>query len=70
MKAIKAKINFSLDGVFYVEGEEIEGLSIEQIARLNEKGFIEPLSYKDLILVEREMKKPKKEVKEDGINTK
>ena len=63
MKEIKAKKDFSLNGVFYLENDIIEGLTIEQIARLNEKGFIVPLTQKDLILIERELKKPKKEEK-------
>jgi hypothetical protein len=29
---------------------------------LNEKGFIEPLSYKDLVLLERQIKNEKEEV--------
>lgn len=70
MKPIKAKMDFSLNGNFYIEGEEIKDLSMNEISRLNEKGFIEPLTYKDLVLMERELSKPKKEVKEDGINTK
>lgn len=63
MKEIKARKDFSLNGVFYLSNETIEGLTIEQIAKLNEKGFIEPLTQKDLILIEKELKKPKKEEK-------
>jgi hypothetical protein len=69
MKEIKAIKDFSLNGVPYVEGDIIKDLKIEEISRLNEKGFIEPLSYKELILIERELAKKKEELK-DGINTK
>lgn len=61
MKEIKARKDFSLNGVFYLENDIIEGLSIEQIAKLNEKGFIGPLTQKEIILIERELNKPKKE---------
>lgn len=70
MKAIKAQKDFSLNGKFYIIGDEIKDLSIKDIVRLNEKGFIEPLSYRDLVLIERELNRPKKEEIKDGINTK
>ena len=60
MKII-AKIDFSANDKFYIKGDEITGLNYQQITKLNEKGFIEPLSYKDLVLVKRELEKPKKE---------
>jgi len=68
MKIIKAKKDFSLNGKFYIMGDEIKDLDIKDIAKLNEKGFIEPLSYRDLVLLERDNKQ-KKEEKENGINT-
>lgn len=57
MKKVVAKIDFVANGVNYIKGDEINGLNIEQIAKLNEKGFIEPLDYKDLVLLERGLKK-------------
>ncbi len=54
----KAKIDFTLNGKFYSKGEEVEG-NIKQIAKLNELGYIEPLTRKEL----EELKEPKKEVK-------
>jgi len=68
MKIIKAKKDFSLNGKFYIMGDEIKDLDMKDIAKLNEKGFIEPLSYRDLVLLERDNKQ-KKEEKENGINT-
>lgn len=41
----------------HIKGEEINDLTYEQIAKLNELGFIEPLNYKDLVLIERELNK-------------
>ena len=65
MKKIIAKINFIANGKDYIAGEEIKGLDYKQIIKLNEKGFIEPLDYKDLVLIKRELEGGK-----NGINTK
>ena len=57
MKKVIAKIDFIANNTQYVAGDEITGLTYEQICKLNELGFIEPLSYKDLVLIERELNK-------------
>lgn len=62
MKKIIAKIDFTIDKNKYIKGDEINGLNMQQIVKLNEKGFIEPLYYKDLVLIERELKKKKEEL--------
>ena len=54
MKII-AKIDFVANNEQYIKGDEIKGLTYEQIVKLNEKGFIEPLAYKDLVLIKREL---------------
>jgi hypothetical protein len=59
MKKIVAKIDFTANGNGYIKGDEINGLTYEQIVKLNEKGFIEPLEYKDLVLIKRELDKNK-----------
>ena len=64
MKKIIAKVDFSTNIGDYVAGDEITNLTIEQIMKLNEKGFIEPLSYKDLVLIERELKGNKQKEEE------
>ena len=57
MKLI-AKVNFILNGKEYIIGDEINDIKdINIIKKINEKGFIEPLEYKDLVLIERELKK-------------
>ena len=61
MKKIIAKVDFSANDKQYIKGDEIDGLNYKQIVRLNEKGFIEPLEYKDLVLIKRELDKSKKE---------
>lgn len=60
--------DFVLNGVYYFENDEIEPDkigTIKDIARLNENGFIKPLSLKELIKLESEMKQPKKINKEE-----
>ncbi len=58
MKII-AKIDFTSSVGNFVQGDELKDLTYEQIVKLNEKGFIEPLSYKDLVLIKRELENPK-----------
>lgn len=62
-KVIAAK-DFSANGIFYIAGDELRGLSFEQIIKLNEKGLIEPLDLKDIILITRENNKVK-DIKEE-----
>lgn len=57
MKEIIAKKDFTLNGKKYITGDKIEINDIKVISMLNEKGFIEPLSYKDLVIIEREIQK-------------
>ena len=64
MKKIIAKVNFSSNIGNYVAGDEIKGLTYEQIVKLNEKGFIEPLEYRDLVLIERELENSKQKKEE------
>ena len=65
MIKIIAKIDFSANDKNYIIGEEIKGLNYNQIVKLNELGFIEPLDYKDLVLIKRELENPKDEKKEE-----
>lgn len=62
MKKLVAKIDFSVNGKYYIVGDEIDTDDIRLIRKLNEKGFIEPLDYKDLVLIERELTKKKNEL--------
>ena len=60
--------DFVLNGEYYFKDDEIEPNkigTIKDIARLNENGFIKPLSLKELIKLENEMKQPKKINKEE-----
>lgn len=55
MKPIKAKKDFTLNGVEYFVGDEVELDNISDIIRLNEKGFIIPLSRKEISLIKKEL---------------
>jgi len=47
MKPI-AKIDCNINGIYYSKGEEIKVDTLEQLVKLNEKGFIEPLTMKEI----------------------
>ena len=57
MKKLIAKKDFIVDGCAYIKGDEVNIKDISTIKKLNEKGFIIPLSFKDLTIIERELKK-------------
>ena len=63
MKKIIAIKDFLANGESFIEGDEIKTKNYEAIVKLNEQGFIEPLSYKELILIKREL-----ENKEENTN--
>ena len=48
MKPIKAKVLFSYKGIWYAAGDEVKVETKEELVKLNEKGFIEPLTFKDI----------------------
>ncbi len=66
MKKLIARKDFTANGVNYIEGDEIKTNNYEAIVKLNEQGFIDPLSYKDLVLIKRELDNPRKNEKEEG----
>jgi hypothetical protein len=47
MKPI-AKKDIQINETFYSKGDEIEVDNIEQLQKLNERGFIEPLTQKQI----------------------
>ena len=65
MKKIIASKDFGLNGNYYLKDEEIPNLTYEQIVGLNEKGFIEPLEFKDLIAIKKELEQSKTIKKEE-----
>lgn len=65
MKPI-AKINCQFNGRFYNKGDEIEVKTKEQLIKLNEIGFIEPLTMKDIQNFDRkEIKIENKKIKKE-----
>jgi hypothetical protein len=66
MKTIKVIKNFTANDKPYIIGDIIEDMSYNQIVKLNELGFIEPLKYEDLAIIKRELEKPKK-IKEEKL---
>lgn len=48
MKPIKAKTNFILNGVYYEKNDEVIIDNKADLVRLNEKGYIEPLTPKEI----------------------
>ena len=66
MKKIIAIKDFTANDTMYITGDELKGLNYEQIVKLNEKGFIEPLNFKDLVLIKRELENNVKEEEEYG----
>jgi hypothetical protein len=57
MKKLIAKKDFMINGVPYIKGDEVNVKDIADVRKMNEKGFIEPLNFKELIILERELKK-------------
>lgn len=55
MKKLIAIKDFIANGKSYLAGDEIKTANYEAIVKLNEKGLIEPLNYKDLVLIKREL---------------
>lgn len=56
MKTIKFKQNCNFNGEYYEAGDELKNFTKNDIAgirKLNEKGFIEPLTQKELISIEK-----------------
>ena len=67
MKLIIQK-DFVLNGEYYFKNDEIEPNkigTIQDISRLNENGFIKPLSLKELVKLEQELKQNRKINKEE-----
>jgi hypothetical protein len=48
MKPIKAKVDFTLNGRFYTAGNDVRVDRVDEAIKLNELGFIEPLTKNDI----------------------
>lgn len=52
---ILANKNFIFNNTPYIKGEEVKINNIEQVNKLNELGYIEPLTYEELVKLKREL---------------
>lgn len=57
MDKVIAKTDFSFNGKDYLEDEIVEVDNYAQVIKLNERGLIKPLTYKELVLIQRELEK-------------
>ena len=67
MKTPIAKKDFFINNKFYSIGDEVKE-RYDDVVKMNEKGLIEPLSYKELLELKTTNKKKEKEDKKDGEN--
>ena len=59
MKLI-AKKDFTMNGEYFYDGKEVVTKDYSLIVRLNEKGFIYPITRKELTEIKEELENPKK----------
>lgn len=68
MEYLKFKKNVFFNDDFYVEGETLnisEIKNLKDIWKLNEKGFIEPITYKEYLQILKSKNNPLKIKKEE-----
>lgn len=65
MIKIIAKKDFTRNGEPIFAGDELKVNTVEELVKLNEKGFIEPLTLKDIVQFKKELENPEKIKKEE-----
>ena len=63
MIKIIAKKDFTRKGEPIFAGDELKVNTVEELVKLNEKGFIEPLSFKEIVQFKKELENPKNDFK-------
>ena len=63
MIKIIAKKDFTRNGEPIFVGDDLKVNSVEELVKLNEKGFIEPLTLKDIVQFKKELENPKDDFK-------
>ena len=63
MIKIIAKKDFTRNGEPIFAGDELKVNTVEELVKLNEKGFIEPLTLKDIVQFKKELENPKDDFK-------
>lgn len=64
MKKIIARKDFIRNGEYVFAGDELKINNIDELVKLNEKGFIEPLDFKEVIQIQKELKNNSKKKEE------
>ena len=65
MIKIIAKKDFTRKGEPIFAGDELKVNTVEELVKLNEKGFIEPLTLKEIVQFKKELENPEKIKKEE-----
>ena len=65
MIKIIAKKDFTRNGEPIFAGDEVKVNTVEELVKLNEKGFIEPLTLKEIVQFKKELENPEKIKKEE-----
>lgn len=63
MIKIIAKKDFTRKGEPIFVGDDVKVNSVEELVKLNEKGFIEPLTFKEIVQLKKELENPKTDFK-------
>ena len=63
MIKIIAKKDFTRNGEPIFTGDEVKVNTVEELVKLNEKGFIEPLTLKEIVQFKKELENPKDDFK-------
>ena len=63
MIKIIAKKDFTRKGEPIFAGDDVKVNSVEELVKLNEKGFIEPLTLKEIVQFKKELENPKNDFK-------
>ena len=63
MIKIIAKKDFTRKGEPIFAGDEVKVNTVEELVKLNEKGFIEPLTLKEIVQFKKELENPKDDFK-------
>ena len=63
MIKIIAKKDFTRNGEPIFVGDDVKVNSVEELVKLNEKGFIEPLTLKEIVQFKKELENPKNDFK-------
>lgn len=69
MKQVKVKNDFTIGKNYYFKNDtlDLSKLKYEQIVKINEKGYIDPLTIKELLEIKKELNKDDKIEKKEEL---